>query len=1033
MPTTTPESVSRYRPAVLVLAGAAAAYAAYLVFNISQPSHSDALHRSNAVRRPNARQRRQTSQTERLNALYSDVSAFGDITCHGARIPLNPHNLISRSELRELITQQVPELTPEHIDQDIEYVYDVFLDRLLAMVTPNRPPSQIETEAIARWVAERHGDRISQPSMAVERAALRHTSMLEHAALPGLDGAESIAGTDLWSDDATEDGANHPDGQTLQRTLYHIAEDRARHEGVVHRGITCNGCDEKPIRGVRWRCANCSDYDLCSDCEATNSHIKTHVFVKIRVPAPYFGTIKQEPLYPGKPHVMSSSVPSVLKKRLLSETRMEAEEVDALWDQFTCLASTEWANDSNNIGWALDRKAFDYAFVPRFKNFVAAPNLVYDRIFAYYDSDRNGLIGFEEWIKGIDGLHATNGHVKSKIVFNGYDIDGDGYISRKDVLRIFRAYYALENEGTRNYVANITEELMTRNALDTVNSSQPLGSAFAPHGLAANDSENPRLSEKNQDDFEITEPVLQDSQQDIADRDEMLKAANIQNIGSEQLPQIEQDRIVTNRWARREFYIDQEEGLVQPEGMHVDATPEDNDRITPNSENEQQEDVAHQPNSRPRWSRSSSRVRFQDDVDIETRSNASTSSRHFGERWGGYEIPEPEKDLGKEVLYQITQEAFNELLDPLFEDRENNAMDVHATRGERRQCATKLEQITECFRQDENLFLNAICRIGIFRYSKCVTDMLCNAVNEILNKDLEGTHSYFHNPESGNFDRDSARSFLTDLFDRVHRSFSDKIKTADDGELKTSGMALWNTWLCQRQFQRELLDALIEPVMMLGGAKTDRTQDLRNAQLVHRDPTMPQFRPNSTADLLASEPAEANMEAPPSAYALEDSPLRSSPMGPFFVFTFPEHGGQSLEAEQFEDREHTVAMTESTFPDWKMVNWRDYTDNPMIHVVHIDKSSGISYLRTSTRPITHSTNPFDPGFDQLRPLHRHVREFAMDPASESHLILLASLEAVQQEIRERGGSGLISFDEFDEHMREGNLRFLESYMEWVSI
>ena len=295
MPTTTPESVSRYRPAFLVLAGAAAAYAAYLVINISQPSHGDSLHRSGAIRRPNAhaRQRRQISQTERLNALYSDVSAFGDITCHGARIPLNPHNLISRSELRELITARVPELTPEHIDQDIEYVYDVFLDRLLAMVTPNRVPSPVEAEAIARWVAERHGDRISQPSTAVERAVTRHTAMLEHAALPGLDGAESIAGTDLWSDDATEDGGNHPDGQTLQRTLYHIAEDRARHEGVVHRGITCNGCDEKPIRGVRWRCANCSDYDLCSNCEATNSHIKTHVFYKIRVPAPYFGTIKQ--------------------------------------------------------------------------------------------------------------------------------------------------------------------------------------------------------------------------------------------------------------------------------------------------------------------------------------------------------------------------------------------------------------------------------------------------------------------------------------------------------------------------------------------------------------------------------------------------------------------------------------------------------------------------------------------------------------------------------------------------------------------
>jgi hypothetical protein len=117
----------------------------------------------------------------------------------------------------------------------------------------------------------------------------------------------------------------------------------------------------------------------------------------------------------------------------------------------------------------------------------------------------------------------------------------------------------------------------------------------------------------------------------------------------------------------------------------------------------------------------------------------------------------------------------------------------------------------------------------------------------------------------------------------------------------------------------------------------------------------------------------------------------------------------------------------------RKVNWRDYTDNAMYYIVEIVTSEGISQVRALTRPITHSSNIFDPEFDQLRPLHRHIRENAMDPTSPSHLTLLASLETVQQEIRERGGSGLINFEEFDEHMREGKLRFLESWMEWVSI
>jgi len=70
---------------------------------------------------------------------------------------------------------------------------------------------------------------------------------------------------------------------------------------------------------------------------------------------------------------------------------------------------------------------------------------------------------------------------------------------------------------------------------------------------------------------------------------------------------------------------------------------------------------------------------------------------------------------------------------------------------------------------------------------------------------------------------------------------------------------------------------------------------------------------------------------------------------------------------------------------------------------------------------------------QLKPLHRLIRQMAMDPNSPLHLIMLASLDAVEQEISERKGSGLISFDEFLEHMREGRLRFLEAWMDWVSM
>jgi Ca2+-binding EF-hand superfamily protein len=764
--------------------------------------------------------------------------------------------------------------------------------------------------------------------------------------------------------------------------------------------------------------------------------------------------------------MMSSSVPSTLKKRLVAETKMEAEEIDALWDQFTCLAGTEWLADPNNIGWALDRRAFNHAFIPRFNSFLAAPNLVYDRIFAYYDSDKNGLIGFEEWIKGIDGMHATEGQIKSKIVFDGYDIDGDGFISRKDVLRIFRAFYAIEKEATGNYVAEMTEELSVRNALDTISSGQPLGSAFTPHGLAANDGSNARLLDKNLDDFENTEPVLQEDKPDVADRSEMLRAANTRSV-PEELPQDEQDRILTNRWARRQFYTDEEEGLDRPDCAEDDTTYEQNELTETSVLNEDPEEASDLSNTRPRWSRSSSRVRFQDDVDMETRSNASTSSRPFGERWGGYEIPEPEKDLGRDVLYQITQQGFNELLDPMFADRENDAMDAYATRSERRKLATQLEQLVDHLRTKEIHHLRVICKIGIFRWSKCIVDMFCNALNKASTfSTFENFPAIFQDDDGVSVTLEVAQMRLIRIYYGVQLSLLDSIDVFDDETIPD--MILWNTWLCRNQLHNEVVAVALAFACRLGwisdmqpskpsGVPSSHTVALR------RDPTMPQFRPNSSADLLTADPSTTvNMSSCAidrdiSSFNSGDGQLKSHPGGPFFACT-----AFKLAIPDFSDQETVVqnnvgASNRSTAPvssdnvntmtveptttssqdhpseEYTVVNWRNYTENPMLHVLHVDSTSGVEQLRFYMKRITHSSNPFHTEIDQRKPLYRHVRELAMDPNALSHDILLASLETVQQEIQERKGSGLINFDEFDAHMRDGQMRFLESWMEWVSI
>lgn len=50
----------------------------------------------------------------------------------------------------------------------------------------------------------------------------------------------------------------------------------------VHYGITCDGCGTQPIRGVRYKCLVCPNFDLCATCEAKNDHPSDHTLLKLK-------------------------------------------------------------------------------------------------------------------------------------------------------------------------------------------------------------------------------------------------------------------------------------------------------------------------------------------------------------------------------------------------------------------------------------------------------------------------------------------------------------------------------------------------------------------------------------------------------------------------------------------------------------------------------------------------------------------------------------------------------------------------------
>ena len=52
----------------------------------------------------------------------------------------------------------------------------------------------------------------------------------------------------------------------------------------VHYCVRCDGCKCFPIRGIRYKCAVCNNFDYCEACEEKFSNVHQHPFIKINKP-----------------------------------------------------------------------------------------------------------------------------------------------------------------------------------------------------------------------------------------------------------------------------------------------------------------------------------------------------------------------------------------------------------------------------------------------------------------------------------------------------------------------------------------------------------------------------------------------------------------------------------------------------------------------------------------------------------------------------------------------------------------------------
>ncbi|KAH7353359.1 hypothetical protein B0T11DRAFT_286694 [Plectosphaerella cucumerina] len=615
-------------------------------------------------------------------------------------------------------------------------------------------------------------------------------------------------------------------GHNIVSLLFRVSEDNARRNACVHRGCACNACGVVPIRGVRYRCANCADFDLCETCEAQGVHFKTHIFYKIKIPAPPFGPRQMQPVwYAGDPDTCIRNLPRMLIQKLSTETGFERPEIEAFWEQFTFMANSEWRDDPDGLQLAMDKKTFERCLVPSGGSRHATPNLIHDRMFSFYDTNNDDLIGFAEFLHGLAYRKRKD---KLRRIFEGYDIDADGFVNRRDFLRMFRAYYVLYKQMHRDILDGLDDQLMgSTEAQQLVTSRQPLSSLFGREGRVPRSEGNAlgegKIFHANGDvelvnghsdvvvedrgdtatrvdiltrlfspgtiapfgpssfrpradtggtstsagsdwidrtadmyfgdadlhppqsvdqlpalldgsrreahleeldlDAELTSPEEEFAPGNHSDAENHSRASPVEAMDANddsprtvdpdqftgQLPtesqlraqvtakervdkpQIDRTRRLAarqhlhERWKRRQFYLDLEEGGAEP-----DEWDDDEDVFEKANGAGESSKTSQLLSSQ---SRSSSKVRFAEDVDgDDVHSNPSTS-RSTQEHWGDFEIPDEERDAGKEILYQVTQQAFNELLDSIFKHVEDLAVRAAETKIEREKNRELIDQL----------------------------------------------------------------------------------------------------------------------------------------------------------------------------------------------------------------------------------------------------------------------------------------------------------------------------------------------------
>ncbi|PVU97752.1 hypothetical protein BB559_001923 [Furculomyces boomerangus] len=263
--------------------------------------------------------------------------------------------------------------------------------------------------------------------------------------------------------------------------LYLLADYKKKHKSIIHRGVTCDECNMYPVVGVRYKCTQCPDFDICENCEAKNSH-REHVMLKIKIPVPSIMNDHApilDSFYPGNmlTAVLSNEeISDCFLKALKSKPKFTAAEIHALYDEYCALADYE--DEIHGI----NRNNFQKCIGV----YGTKQTLLADMLFKFYDKNNDGLITFDEMIVGMGILLRGSRIEKANSIFRVYDLDSDGMISWTGMCMILTDILSFSRQSVQEMMSFMNDNILI--SPSDILPDQPISSAFT--GTIPADSES---------------------------------------------------------------------------------------------------------------------------------------------------------------------------------------------------------------------------------------------------------------------------------------------------------------------------------------------------------------------------------------------------------------------------------------------------------------------------------------------------------------------------------------------------------------